>query len=68
MIPLAMGLFVPVGISLNPMWGGMAMSFSSVSVVVSSLLLKFYQRPLLAEDDPIVPFANNGYLKVETLE
>lgn len=45
MIPLAMGLFVPFGIVLHPMVSGMAMSFSSVSVVISSLMLKRYKRP-----------------------
>ncbi len=45
MIPLAMGIFVPIGIVLQPMVSGMAMSLSSVSVVVSSLLLKRYKKP-----------------------
>ncbi len=45
MIPFAMGLFSPVGFSLAPMWSGMVMSLSSVSVVVNSLMLKRYKRP-----------------------
>ncbi|TPX64334.1 hypothetical protein SpCBS45565_g05970 [Spizellomyces sp. 'palustris'] len=45
MIPLAMGIFSPWGITLPAMIAGMAMSLSSVSVVVSSLLLKFYKPP-----------------------
>lgn len=53
MIPLAMGFLLPWGIHLHPMMAALAMAFSSVSVVLSSLTLKvsrprpfplFYER------------------------
>ena len=44
-LPFAMGLFLPFGYMLPPMAAGAAMAASSVSVVVSSLLLKFWHRP-----------------------
>ncbi|MHA2027806.1 MAG: heavy metal translocating P-type ATPase [Candidatus Kariarchaeaceae archaeon] len=39
-IPIAAGIFYPLGILLNPIVAGLAMSFSSVSVVLSALRLK----------------------------
>lgn len=44
-IPLAMGVFLPLGLHLHPMMAGAMMAFSSVSVVGSSLLLKRWVRP-----------------------
>ena len=55
-LPFAMGigLMLPGGFMLPPMAAGAAMAASSVSVVGSSLLLKFWQRP--------------RWMKVESLE
>ncbi|KAI9840527.1 MAG: hypothetical protein M1838_004014 [Thelocarpon superellum] len=44
-LPFAMGFFLPFGWHLHPMAAGLAMAASSVSVVGSSLLLKFWKRP-----------------------
>ena len=45
-IPVAAGVFFPLGILLHPVFAGAAMGFSSVSVVTNSLLLKRF-RPNL---------------------
>ncbi|KAF5026566.1 hypothetical protein F66182_1355 [Fusarium sp. NRRL 66182] len=44
-LPIAMGFFLPLGFHMHPMMAGFAMACSSVSVVVSSLLLKSWKRP-----------------------
>ena len=48
MVPIAMGVLVPWGITLPPMVAGLAMALSSVSVVLSSLRLKSWQPPRIA--------------------
>ncbi|KAF9976569.1 hypothetical protein BGZ73_008324 [Actinomortierella ambigua] len=48
-VPLAMGVFLPWGYHLHPMLAGLMMASSSVSVVCSSLLLRLWRKPKLAD-------------------
>jgi Cu+-exporting ATPase len=43
LVPVAMGVLYPVkGFKLDPIYAGGAMALSSISVVLSSLMLKFF--------------------------
>ncbi|KAI0327760.1 heavy metal translocatin [Cubamyces sp. BRFM 1775] len=48
-LPVAAGVIYPAGHArLAPVWASLAMALSSVSVVCSSLLLRFYQEPKIS--------------------
>ncbi|KAF0696119.1 Aste57867_13095 [Aphanomyces stellatus] len=57
LVPLAAGVLYGVHIQIAPMFAGAAMAFSSVSVLTSSLLLKWYQPPT---DDALEAIANHA--------
>ncbi|KAF2758746.1 heavy metal translocatin [Pseudovirgaria hyperparasitica] len=56
-LPFAMGFFLPWGYHLHPMAAGAAMACSSVSVVASSLALKWWRRPKWMSVEQLDPAA-----------
>ena len=43
MIPIAIGILKPIGISINPMWASLAMVLSSLTVTLNALKLKKFR-------------------------
>ena len=43
MIPIAIGILKPIGISINPMWASLAMVISSLTVTLNALRLKKFR-------------------------
>ena len=56
-IPLAMGVFIPLGLTLNPMFGAAAMSLSSFCVVSNALRLNLFDLHSARRDKKIAPTA-----------
>ena len=52
-IPLAAGVFIPLGLTLNPMFGAAAMSLSSFCVVSNALRLNLFDLHSAKKDKPI---------------
>ena len=63
-VPIAAGLFFPaVQVRLPPELAALAMALSSVSVLVSSLLLKGYQPPVLEDIGSSYPASRGQCLR-----
>ena len=56
-IPLAAGVFIPLGLTLNPMFGAAAMSLSSFCVVSNALRLNLFKLRDASRDQKISPAA-----------
>ena len=57
-IPLAAGVFVPLGVTLNPMIGALAMSLSSFCVVVNALRLNILNIDRIKINKDIIDISN----------
>ena len=76
-IPLAAGVFIPLGLTLNPMFGAAAMSLSSFCVVSNALRLNLFDLHSAKRDHPpkhvptlpaalVQPAAEEDTIKEET--
>ena len=67
-IPLAAGLFIPFGLTLNPMFGAAAMSLSSFCVVSNALRLNLFDLRDAKKDKPIQARHAKHSKEVTTME
>ena len=67
-IPLAMGVFIPLGLTLNPMFGAAAMSLSSFCVVSNALRLNLFNLRDARKDKPLKSKHSKHSEEVTTME
>ena len=67
-IPLAAGVFIPLGLTLNPMFGAAAMSHSSFCVVSNALRLNFFKLRDASRDHKRKPHAKQHKEEIKTME
>ena len=67
-IPLAAGVFIPLGLTLNPMFGAAAMSLSSFCVVSNALRLNFFKLRDASRDHKRKPHAKQHKEEIKTME
>lgn len=67
-IPLAAGLFVPFGLTLNPMFGAAAMSLSSFCVVSNALRLNFIKPHDASRDRKRTKIKKKENMEEENME
>ena len=65
-IPLAAGVFIPLGLTLNPMFGAAAMSLSSFCVVTNALQLNLFKLHDAGRDKKIRGVTLPAEIKEET--
>ena len=67
-IPLAAGIFIPFGLTLNPMFGAAAMSLSSFCVVSNALRLNLFNLRDARKDKPLKSKHSKHSEEVTTME